>query len=410
MFADIVPTGSTSPPTTPPTNSNPQSNSNPQLIRFMAKANGTEYGYVAENQYWYDTAGSPRRTARNNFISAVKTGKFPPTSPYISFPADTFEVKAAFRPLTPAEQQGGRFYSTTVRYYEQGPCYREDTWGLIALHIIQKTPTAPAFIYATFEQADNLLTTVNGKAVPVEDENGNVINSSPTSTLPALTYKDDPANPLVSVTPATAPACVTTGNPHLFYVNSPGLTGLPGGNICVNQRDHAIPPPIVTVNTAAHASITAYSAANGISNSPWPYYKLVNVQAYPFNVTDIVPDPNSPRNAATFYQANIVVETNYTLQNFSGGPPKNGAPSNYTPQGTLYQQNAYVLNGYGTLKSSYDMGGCMGCHAVAQFNNGGDFSFIIGAPPARAPEAPSVSNSEQAKARYRSLFYPNQVK
>jgi hypothetical protein len=376
----------------------------------MAKANGTEYGYVAENQYWYDTAGSPRRTARNNFISAVKTGKFPPTSPYISFPADTFEVKAAFRPLTPAEQQGGRFYSTTVRYYEQGPCYREDTWGLIALHIIQKTPTAPAFIYATFEQADNLLTTVNGKAVPVEDENGNVINSSPTSTLPALTYKDDPANPLVSVTPATAPACVTTGNPHLFYVNSPGLTGLPGGNICVNQRDHAIPPPIVTVNTAAHASITAYSAANGISNSPWPYYKLVNVQAYPFNVTDIVPDPNSPRNAATFYQANIVVETNYTLQNFSGGPPKNGAPSNYTPQGTLYQQNAYVLNGYGTLKSSYDMGGCMGCHAVAQFNNGGDFSFIIGAPPARAPEAPSVSNSEQAKARYRSLFYPNQVK
>jgi hypothetical protein len=139
------------------------------------------------------------------------------------------------------------------------------------------------------------------------------------------------------------------------------------------------------------------------------YYKLVNVQAYPFNVTDIVQDSSSPHNAATFYQANIVVETNYTLQNFSGGQPKNGAPSNYTSQGKLYQHNAYVLNSDGTLKSSYDMGGCMGCHAVAQFINGGDFSFIIGAPPAKAPEAPSTANGEEAKARYRSLFYPSQV-
>jgi hypothetical protein len=56
----------------------------------------------------------------------------------------------------------------------------------------------------------------------------------------------------------------------------------------------------------------------------------VNVQAYPFNVTDIVSDPNGPRNAATFYQANIVVETNYTLQNFSGRVAPNGAPTNYT--------------------------------------------------------------------------------
>ena len=58
-----------------------------------------------------------------------------------------------------------------MRFYEgsrprDGSCYRDATWGLVALHIIQKTPSAPYFIYATFEQADNIKT-VGGK--PVED-------------------------------------------------------------------------------------------------------------------------------------------------------------------------------------------------------------------------------------------------
>ncbi len=66
----------------------------------------------------------------------------------------------------------------TVRFYEHkgpgnAPCYFEEQWGLIALHIIQKTPTAPAFIYATFEQAENIKQP-NGTAV--EDQDGKVVD------------------------------------------------------------------------------------------------------------------------------------------------------------------------------------------------------------------------------------------
>jgi hypothetical protein len=32
-------------------------NTAPQLIRFMAKANSTEYVYVVKNQYWYKSSG-----------------------------------------------------------------------------------------------------------------------------------------------------------------------------------------------------------------------------------------------------------------------------------------------------------------------------------------------------------------
>lgn len=381
MFAGIVPASAT------------PVNSNPQLIRFLAKANLIEYVYVAQNSYWYETGGSPRAVAAQNFKNAVANNAFPPKAPFISFPTGTIEVKAAFRPLTAVEKKSNRFYSTRVRYYEQGanskPCYREDQWGLIALHIIQKTPSAPAFVFATFEQADNLLTTIGGKTVPVEDENGNIINASSTSTTPALTYQDSKTNPQVSI--VGTDYCNTSTNPHLYYQNGSGQTGVPtGGSICVNQRDHAIPPPVISANQAAHQAIAAYSKKNGIVNSPWAYYKLVNVQAYPFNKTDIVSDPTSPHNAATYYQANIVVETNYTLQNFDGQIAANGAPTNFNSAGMSFQ-NVYVLNKEGgTLNKSYNMGGCMGCHGIAQSVKGGDFSFIIGGPPARSPEVPAA--------------------
>ena len=147
-------------------------NSAPQLIRFMAKANRLEYVYVAQNK-WF--AGPPGgiRTATKNYLATKQASPPPNSSEYVSLPTGTIEVKAGWRVLNPTELASGRFKTATVRYYEQpnSPCYRQDTFGLVALHIIQKTVSAPYFIYATFEQADNILTATNGK---VEDEDGNI--------------------------------------------------------------------------------------------------------------------------------------------------------------------------------------------------------------------------------------------
>jgi hypothetical protein len=73
-------------------------------------------------------------------------------------------------------------------------------------------------------------------------------------------------------------------------------------------------------------AITSYDTANGIGNSPWLYYKLVSVQASPFDVSTISPtDPiHGP---AAFFQANIVVETDYTLQRFQGTIARSGPPT-----------------------------------------------------------------------------------
>lgn len=136
-------------------------NSQPQLIRFLAKANRTQYTYVAQNQYWYNNGSAPLSMAKKNFNDAIRSNPLKaPQSPYVDFPDGTIEVKAAWRQLAPTEDPS-RFYMTTVRYYEKSSkgatCYREGSWALIALHIIQKTPSAPSFVFATFEQADNIL-------------------------------------------------------------------------------------------------------------------------------------------------------------------------------------------------------------------------------------------------------------
>jgi hypothetical protein len=406
------------------------SNTLPQLIRFAVKANHVEYEYIADpkNQYYIPDNALPART--NNIKAYTANPPVAPTPPFISFPAGTVEIKSAWRPLN-SNDNPAHFHTQTVRFYENsgdngnGPaCYYEQQWGLIALHIIQKTPTAPAFIYATFEQAENIR---QPNGTPVEDADGNIVNpiSGAAPTTPAMTYMDSPTAPKVSI------SGVCTPNFNLYFKDNakdPGLTG--GGALCVNQRYEPIPSDVIAVNQAAHQAITAYDTAQGVTNSPWPFYKLVSVQPQPFDVTTISPtDP--VHGAAVFFQANIVVETNYTLQQFQGRIATSaggaGAPTAVVSPG-VPPPNVVTPNGSGTGTSApsgigpapsvvgVNMGGCMGCHGNAQVSKGSDFSFILAEGPTPAPETPSVldggasaaqrEESAALREKYLNLFVP----
>ncbi|HEY6234412.1 MAG TPA: hypothetical protein VIW69_04800, partial [Candidatus Elarobacter sp.] len=246
-------------------------NSDPQLIRFLAKANRVEYDYVAKNQWW---AGIPRpfKVATTNYLMAHNADP-PPAPPEtaprtISLPYQTIEIKAAWRPLTTAEQQSGRFHMQTVRYYEfvgnpsaKTYCWRQSsTWGLVALHIIQKTPSAPFFIYATFEQADNIQT---AGGVSSEADDGSILvgqRRAPNATTPLENLVDGSTPtpmtgmfpPKIVLTPAAAPYCTQSLGKRpvnqLYYLDAdPGSLGAQPakGFICVNYRRNPIPPQII---------------------------------------------------------------------------------------------------------------------------------------------------------------------
>src|SRR5207342_3455117 len=103
-------------------------NSSPQLIRFLAKANRSQYVYVAKNssasdaskQWWF--AIPPDVVTRTKAYLA-KNQASPPQddSTMISVPDATIEVKAGWRPLNPDEAAHGRFHMQMVRFYELTP-------------------------------------------------------------------------------------------------------------------------------------------------------------------------------------------------------------------------------------------------------------------------------------------------
>ncbi len=393
-------------------------NSAPQLIRFLAKANRAEYNYIAGNK-WFGGVPQGIKDATQTYLKTNQASPPPGSTDVVSLPTNTIETKAGWRLLNPTEIASKRFKTATVRYYENesNPCYRQDTFGLVALHIIQKTASAPYFIYATFEQADNILSAANAR---VEDEDGNINQplpgcradqTAPCPRTPSVTLEDTatvatpPAQvpPQVNLVPPTAKYCTADTNTpppnQLYYLNASMYPALPSdGFICVNYRDNAIPQPVIDANKAAHAAIKAYNQANGLTDSPWLYYKLINVQ---YQVIDKTTpgvytgnDPNSNKNPASYHLANIVVETNRPLQLFSGGLANSGTNSDYDSQfggtGTTIHRNLYY-NG-----SQANMGGCMGCHGSQGQHQSGDFSVIVKKGRVQAPEVPAPVTREGA--------------
>ena len=417
-----------------------------QEILFLAKANKTHFMYSVNpanaggsqlyQAFWNHSFGNggtsdnpTYNSATANFAAyqgSVLNGQAGTiTQPFIQFPSATVEAKSAWRPLTTTEASSGKFHMALVRTYHatginnNQACWTQQAWGMIALHIIQKTPTAPYFIYATFSQADNIM---NTSGQPVEDADGNVINTpnSPSNGSALDSGINNPAqNPIAAnlATPGTSTSPTSTAGfetynvtqaqcapgSRLYLINSAG-SFTPQGPICVNARAHAIPQEIISVNQAAHAAIKAYNTSNNSGNStPWMYYKLVNVQAQPMNKTPGV--LYTGPNAATFYQSNDVVETNYNLQFFSGRLVSESGGvlmSDYVDPVTSTQPPSTPFQNVFSLTSNppptYNMGGCMGCHGNAQ-QAGDDFSFIMNVGRNDAPEpVPSPSTSMTAQA------------
>lgn len=371
---------------------------------YAAKANIGEYAYIASNGWWGEKPVPADATAL--YVLTNKATPAPGTPGLVSFPTGTVEIKSAWRQLTTAEAASGRWHTSRVRYYvpqvpgqtyggrvykpllgqATPPAWREDELGLAGLHIIHKTPSAPYFVYATFEHADNILTAAGE---PVEDATGRVVRNQDLT----------PEDPVIESTPATATSdqVLTAKGPfgppgeRLYFKNLPA--GVPAGPVSINRRVHAIPQAIIDVNAAFQSAIVAYEAQHGIA-SPWRNYKLVNVQWVPLDKAT----PGAPYtgpNVESYYLSNSVVETDTNLQTFSGKlanpAATNGLITDFynKDNNTIAGQPRFPVGMPATnvpfAGRDYNMGGCMGCHGnIAQL--GTDFSFILVEGRFKAPE------------------------
>ena len=226
----------------------------PRRVIYEAKANKVFYKYIKEKKLYITSTKKALSTYTNRKISNATNkdtlgGLYPCPNDdsLICFPhgviggsEGSIEVKASWRQLSAAEFNSGRFLTAPVLYYREGkPSNPSDTtyfqiisgkitassrpFGHVGLHIIHKTKNVPTYIFATFEQADN----INDKL---------------------------PQN-------------------ELFLYNRNWNVKVDSGKQPITNRIHAISSHVETLNNTVHQQMTSLD-----SSSVWQYYKLIGVQ------------------------------------------------------------------------------------------------------------------------------------
>lgn len=287
----------------------------------------------------------------------------------VVLPDGAVEVKATWRKLADIPVQNrARYHTATVVTYkglDSDPVAQNEDYALVALHIIHKTSNYPTFIFATFEHED-ALTLPDGKS-PTGlyyianynkiDYPGFDINNPPTAT-----FSDGNKTYTVSLPKAGAVANASLDPP--VYSGSNGIPEGQAGPIRVVQ------PLTMDVEVAAvNNQVKQLMDGSGeFNNSVWKHYRLKGVQAIPSS-TQTDPD---------YYLANIMVESSQPGIQLFRGSNIFPIPNNNTLTNARNQPNIKVPD-YDHSTQSLTMGGCMGCHGIAQSSLKQGFSFLFDA-------------------------------
>jgi hypothetical protein len=338
-----------------------QSNDKNFPILFMAKVNSTQVVYAQGN-------------AANNFQPTTSTSwLFPPNG---ANNENTLEVKSAWRPVADVGPDASLYHQATVTWYEglegQVPTVKTGVFALIALHIIQKSANYPSFIFTTFEHVDAV----------TRNSQGVITDPAFQLTSPTLHYDGTTGpNPVTSFTGA-------------YDINAPGQP--PKNN--QTTQNFVLPPqgpapnanhppsPIEAGNyKVAYQPQTINREVNDVNNlvgpmlgnSVWKNYRLKGVQGTPTN----------DQTTLDFFLANIVVETSEPgIQLFKGGVAGTGQAI-FTNDRTEKNLSVGLVEKKPVPQPTYVMGGCMGCHGIAQTQIGTDFSFLPPTPLLSAGKA-----------------------
>ncbi|MBV8140656.1 MAG: hypothetical protein JOZ60_01255 [Verrucomicrobia bacterium] len=131
---------------------------NHTYIRFEVRLNQVEFDFIRNRQLY-----------RKTLLPAAG-------GPKLRFPDNSVAVKAAWRVIKsdelPAAQ--GRYYMVDAMVLDpvSGKC-KMQKMGLVGLHIVQKTPKRPQWVWSSFEQIDNVpepgTTPTNGRHYSFND-------------------------------------------------------------------------------------------------------------------------------------------------------------------------------------------------------------------------------------------------
>jgi hypothetical protein len=324
-------------------------------LRFQASYNKTEHDQILANK-WYLQSKLGNLTFCSN--GATLGGQQCPAE-------NSVDLKSAWMDMegVPANLRS-RYYVKKAWVQDPAsdpanPKCTQREMGLVGLHIVAKTPTRPQWIWATFEQIDN---------VPV------VTGATPT-TNKVFNLNDGQGAPMPDNDPYCLPQNV--GCP----AKQPPPSAMPADasqakrfNVTRVQRIGTPPLPGAPDNTPATNSAYQKLLAAAAPNSPWQYYQLVMTQW---------PTP--------------------------GSTPANQGRPDFTIPGS--KKTTPVLSSFAnvtmeTFDQTSIIGGCMNCHNITAHPGnkpvGNDFLWSLA-----VNAYPDVVAPTAALARSRSRFNPS---
>jgi hypothetical protein len=162
-------------------------------VHYLTLYNATEFNFI-ENRALYLRSNIPPAPA-------------PPNSPpALEFPNGSIDVKAAWADLTGyTEAQRSRYYQRDAWVLGQNGACTKLSVGLVGLHIVQKTPTRPQWIWSTFEQVDNVPPAEPGSPGTFAFNNGNPAQGMPNANPLTLNPLDPNPTPFNIVRTSNAP-------------------------------------------------------------------------------------------------------------------------------------------------------------------------------------------------------------
>ncbi len=156
---------------------------NGRYVRYQTLYNQVAYDYIVRNRFYLRDHLPPIPSPR-------------PDVPVLQFPAGSIAIKAAWLDIRGLSREVlPRLYkrAAVVRDPETGDC-APITVALIGLHIVQKTPTRPQWIWSSFEQVDTapLFAGTVGDFLLNDGTPGSMPDENP---LPLLPLARQPAKP-----------------------------------------------------------------------------------------------------------------------------------------------------------------------------------------------------------------------
>jgi hypothetical protein len=281
---------------------------NQSYVRYEIRMNQPQYEFIR---------GDPKKPQTALYLRKNLPA---PGGSSLTFPDGSIEIKAAWREIElPKEQKLlERYYHVdTLLLNPQTNKCETKTMGLVGLHIVQKTPSRPQWIWSTFEHVDNVTVGPN----------------APEGTKPSF---NDPAGPQMGDKINVMPDPINAGNPPKPSPDPVQVVRL----VLDKQESPTIPPP-------ATAKINALYQAK-LKNTVWSNYQLVMTQWPTQPKAGGKGDPFPRRNVAnvtmeTYLQGNSCINCHFQTT----------SPTDfvwfinlraYPPSGKVVEDAARVLN------------------------------------------------------------------